>query len=144
MATTNMTADITPYRRFPGNAQEAMETYQSIFGGELQMMPFSSVHSAEELDGQGDKIMHAELIIGGAKVIFASDIPKGMQATKGEDTPLSITGGPEQRTEIEGYWEKLAADGTIQIPLETVSWGATFGQLLDRFGTIWMFNIAGE
>ena len=48
-----MKADLTPYRQFNGNAKEAMEFYQTVFGGELQMMPFSAVHSEEEVGGDG-------------------------------------------------------------------------------------------
>lgn len=139
-----MNADITPCRRFPGHAKEAMEAYRSIFGGELQMMPFSAIYTDEEVAGQGDRIMHAELIINGATVLFASDIPPGMEATRGEDTPLSITGGPGESVEIRGYWDRLAEGGAVLMPLGEVPWGATFGQLTDRFGTIWMFNIAGQ
>lgn len=138
-----MKADLTPYRQFNGNAKEAMEFYQSVFGGELQMMPFSAVHSEEEVDGDGDKIMHAELRIDGKKFLFAADIPHMMQRMKGEDTPLSLTGDAELETELRGYWDKLAEGAKITMPLESVPWGAIYGALEDRFGTHWMFNIGG-
>lgn len=138
-----MKADLTPYRQFNGNAKEAMEFYQTVFGGELQMMPFSAVHSEEEVGGDGEKIMHAELVVDGQKLLFASDIPRVMQRMKGEDTPLSLTGGADADAEIRGYWEKLSEGGTVTMPLEAVPWGAVYGALEDRFGTHWMFNIGG-
>lgn len=142
--TTHTQADITPYRRFPGTAREAMETYQRIFGGELQIMSYSSVHTDEELGDLGDKVMHSELLINDRKVLFAADAPGGQLPQKGDDTPLSITGGPAQAEQIREHWEQLAEGGTITLPLEQAPWGATFGQLTDRFGTIWMFNIAAQ
>ncbi|MFP7365904.1 VOC family protein [Corynebacterium callunae] len=138
-----MQADLTPYRQFNGNAKEAMEFYQQIFGGELQMMPFNAIHTEEEVGGDGDKIMHAELRVDGKKFLFASDIPSFMQRIKGEDTPLAITGTAELEAEIRGYWEQLAKGGTITMPLEAVPWGAIYGAVEDRFGTHWMFNISG-
>ena len=138
-----MKADLTPYRQFNGNAKEAMEFYQTVFGGELQMMPFSAMHSEEDVGGDGEKIMHAELVIDGQKLLFASDIPRVMQRMKGEDTPLSLTGGAELEEEIRGYWEKLSEGGTVTMPLEAVPWGAVYGALEDRIGTHWMFNIGG-
>lgn len=138
-----MKADLTPYRQFNGNAKEAMEFYQTVFGGELQMMPFSAMHSEEEVGGDGEKIMHAELVVDGQKLLFASDIPRVMQRMKGEDTPLSLTGGAELEEEIRGYWEKLSKGGTVTMPLEAVPWGAVYGALEDHFGTHWMFNIGG-
>lgn len=139
-----MHADLTPYRRFPGNAAEAMEFYRSLFGAELQTMTYDQIHSAEEVGDQGDKIMHAELIVDGRKLLFAADIPPGMETTHGEDTPLSLTGGPAEEAELRGYWEKLAEGADITMPLAAVPWGATYGALQDRFGTHWMFNIAGQ
>ena len=35
----------------------------------------------------------------------------------------------------------LAEGGKITMPLEKQFWGATFGQLIDRFGNQWMFNL---
>ncbi len=138
-----MLADLTPYRQFNGNANEAMEFYQSVFGGELQALPFSAVHTEEEVGNAGDLIMHAELRVDGKNLIFASDIPPGMQRIKGEDTPLSLTGSAEQEAELRGYWEKLSEGASsITMPLETVPWGAVYGALEDRFGTHWVFNIA--
>ncbi|MGP6173252.1 VOC family protein [Corynebacterium sp. A21] len=138
-----MQADLTPYRQFPGTTKEAMEFYRSVFGGELQVMPYSAVHSPEEVGGMADKIMHAELIVDGKKLLFASDAIPGMERIKGEDTPLSLTGGPETEEELRGTWEKLAEGGEVTMPLEAVPWGAVYGALTDRFGTLWMFNIGG-
>lgn len=138
-----MKADITPYRQFNGNAREAMEFYRSVFGGELQVLPYNAIHTGEEIGGAGDLVMHAELIVDGRKLIFASDIPPKMQRMKGEDTPLSVTGGADADQEIRGYWDQLSEGATVTMPLEPVPWGAVYGALEDRFGTHWMFNIGG-
>lgn len=138
-----MQPDITPYRQFNGNAREAMEFYREVFGGELQMMPFSAVHSDEEIGGAGELIMHAELLVEGRKLLFAADIPPVMQRMKGEDTPLAITGPAAEEAQIRSYWDRLSAGATITMPLEAVPWGAVYGALEDRYGTHWMFNIGG-
>ncbi len=44
---------------------------------------------------------------------------------------------------LRGWWDGLAAGGTVDMPLEQAPWGDHFGQLTDRFGIGWMFNIAG-
>ncbi len=36
-----------------------------------------------------------------------------------------------------------AEGGQVKEPLLAAPWGDTFGQLTDRFGVAWMFNIAG-
>lgn len=137
-----MKAHLTPHRRFAGTAADAMAFYQEIFGGELQVMTFGQIHTAEEVGDQLDKVMHSELRIDGQPLLFGADIPPGMEATPGEDTPLTLSGGPAEDGELRGYWAKLAEGAEISAPLESVPWGATFGALRDRFGTHWMFNIA--
>lgn len=139
-----MKADLTPYRQFPGHAAEAMQFYRDLFGGELQVMTFGEVHTAEEVGDHLDKIMHSELIVDGRKMIFGSDIPPGMEPIPGEDTPLALTGGKSDEAEIRGYWDKLSEGAEITMALESVPWGAVYGALVDRFGTHWMFNIGAE
>ena len=39
-------------------------------------------------------------------------------------------------------WADLAEGGAVGMPLEAAPWGASFGQLTDRFGVSWMVNIA--
>lgn len=137
-----MNAELTPHRRFFGNAAEAMKFYQDIFGGELQVMTFGEIHTADEVGDYVDKVMHSELIVAGRVLLFGADIPPGMEVTHGEDTPLSLTGDNAAEAELRGYWDQLAEGANITMALGSVPWGATFGALTDRFGTHWMFNIA--
>ena len=54
---------------------------------------------------------------------------------------ISLSGDDDR--ELRGYWDKLAAGGTVTLPLEKAPWGDSFGMLTDKFGTPWMVNIAG-
>lgn len=139
-----MNIDLTPYRRFPGNAAAAMEFYRDLFGGDLQLMTYGQTHDAAEVGDQGDKVMHAELIVDGVRVLFAADTPPGMETIHGEDTPLSLTGAKVDEEELRGYWERLSEGAEITVPLADSPWGATYGALTDQFGTLWMFNIGAE
>lgn len=106
-------------------------------------MPFSAIHPLEEVGEMADKIMHAELLVDGKKLFFAADIFPGMTRIKGEDTPFSLTGAPETEEELPRIWDKLTEGAQITMPREQVPWGAVYGALTDRFGTLWMFNIGG-
>ncbi|WP_018295482.1 VOC family protein [Corynebacterium lubricantis] len=138
-----MTAQFTSYRRFPGTAAQAMELYNSVFGGELQIMKFDQVHTAEEVGGAEnlDLVMHAELRVNGEPILFASDSPDAQELILGNDTPVAITGGPEDLEQIQGWWDQLSADSEISMPFGQVPWGASFGMLQDKFGTHWFFNV---
>lgn len=136
-----MKSQLTPYRRFPGTARDAMEFYHGIFGGELEIMNFGDMHQSEEVGGETDKVMHSHILVGGSPLLFAADIIGGMEITAGEDTPISVTGGADALDEVKGYWQSLAEGGTVQMDFAPVPWGAYFGSLKDKFGTHWFFNV---
>ena len=71
---------------------------------------------------------------------MASDAgPRGWSTGPGPTSPISLSG--EDGDELRGYWDKLADDGAVVMPLEKQMWGDEFGMLTDRFGIGWMVNI---
>ena len=70
---------------------------------------------------------------------MASDMPPGMDYQPGNTISVSLSGDDDDR--LRGYWEKLAAGGTVTMPLEKQMWGDEFGMVTDRFGVDWMVNI---
>ena len=132
-------AILNPYLNFDGNAREAIEFYQAVFGGEFTMMTFGDMGMTEH-EGTtipADGVMHSQLTTDAGFTIMAADSP-------GEHTPnghLSISGDEDEM--IRGYWAKLAEGGHIDVPLEVAPWGDEFGQVKDKFGINWLVNIAG-
>ena len=64
-----------------------------------------------------------------------------MSYTPGTNYSMSLSGDDE--AELRGYFENLAAGGTVTMPLELAPWGDTFGMVTDRYGVQWLVNIAG-
>jgi PhnB protein len=56
-----MTSHLTPYLGFRDDARQAMEFYQSVFGGELTLGTFGEMHASDDPD-EVDKVMHAQLV----------------------------------------------------------------------------------
>ncbi len=138
-----MTATLNPYLGFRDNAREAMEFYQSVFGGELSIHTFAEFHASEEVDEQ-DLVMHGQLESPSGFTLMASDTPKSMSYDPGTAITISLSGKPEDDAELRGYWEKLSQGATITMPLDKAPWGDVFGMLTDRFGTAWMMSIGTE
>jgi len=133
-----MSSKLNPYITFAGNAREAMEFYQSAFGGELDLNTFGEYGDAGP---DADKIMHSNLETPDGFTLMASDTPPGMEPSSGSSITVSLSGDDAEK--LHGYWDKLAEGAEIAMPLEKQIWGDVFGQLTDRFGTQWMVNIAG-
>ena len=132
-----MSATLNPYISFDGTAREAMETYQRIFGGKLDVNTYGEFGNAE--GGDADKIMHGNLETPSGFTLMGADNPPHEKFEPGNNISISLSG--DSGDELRGYFEKLAEGGTITVPLEKQMWGDEFGMCIDRFGIAWMVNI---
>lgn len=134
---------LNPYISFKDNAREAMEFYKTVFGGKLTMNTFKELNASED-PSEENKIMHSVLEADNGISFMAADTPNRMEYHSGQNISMSLSGGSEDEDELQGYWNKLIEGGTQIMPLEKAIWGDTFGMLTDKFGIIWMVNIAGK
>jgi PhnB protein len=132
-----MTSRLNPYISFDGDARQAMEFYEQVFGGTLHMNTFGEYGMADSPDA--DKIMHAMLETSSGFTLMGADTPSGMQFEAGKRISVSLSG--DDGDELRGYWEKLSSNGTVAMPLEKQMWGDEFGMCTDSFGVDWLVNI---
>jgi PhnB protein len=136
----NMQSTLNPYLEFDGNARQAMEFYQSVFGGELTVSTYQEYQMAENPADAG-KIMHSQLLTENRILLMGADTPNRLEYQPTSNISISLSG--DNFDELKGYYEKLIVDGTVLEPLVTAPWGDTFGMLKDQFGVKWMVNISG-
>jgi PhnB protein len=129
---------LNPYLSFRGTAKDAMEFYQSVFGGELTMSTFGEAGMPVE-ESEKSQLMHAQLISPTGLALMGSDTPSHMEYNPGNNVSVSLSGDDE--AELRGYWDKLSVDATVTAPFEQAPWGDIFGMLTDRFGTHWLVNV---
>jgi PhnB protein len=134
-----MQTKLNPYLNFKDNAREAMEFYKSIFGGKLQLNTFKEFHASKD-PSEDNLIMHSVLKADNGIEFMASDTPRRMENKPIAGFNMSLIGDDE--IELRGYFEKLAADGNITMPLDKAIWGDTFGMCTDKFGVNWLINIS--
>lgn len=137
-----MATNLNPYLGFKDDARQAMEFYQSIFGGKLDVSTFADFHVSDD-PAEADKVMHSALTTDNGLMFMAADTPNGMEFNPSTRISMSLSGGTEDDDELREYWDKLSDGGTVIMPLEKAPWGDTFGMILDKFGIQWMVNIAG-
>lgn len=136
-----MPTKLNPYLSFKDNARQAMEFYQTVFGGKLTMSTFKDYHASQD-PSEDEKIMHSVLEADNGITFMASDTPNRMPYSPGTNYSMSLSGDNEG--ELRTYFEKLSAGGNVTMPLEKAPWGDTFGMLTDKFGVPWLVNIAGQ
>ena len=134
---------LNPYLSFRDNAREAMNFYQSVFGGALTLSTFGDFQASED-PAEAEKIMHGMLTSPQGLVLMGADTPNSMEYHPGSAISISLSGADE--VELRGYYEKLSTGGgAVTVPMETAPWGDVFGMCTDRFGVSWLFNVnAGQ
>ena len=125
----------TPYLFFVGTCREAMNTYQSIFGGQLDLVTAAEMPDSPP-DAPSDAIMHAALTLPNGGMLFASDDPSASEDTG--KTGISVSYSASDGDDAARVFEALSKDGEVQLPLSPTSWSPAFGMCVDRFGIPWM------
>ena len=124
----------TPYLSFPGNARQALEFYAAVFEGRLMLHSFAEFSRS---DGPPDAIAHG--ILSGPVELFASDAGPGDAPVRIEGMMLSLLGAAEPAV-LHRWFDRLAEGGTVLDPLAQKPWGASDGQVQDRFGLRWLLG----
>jgi PhnB protein len=133
-----MAVALSPYLNFKDKTREAMEFYETVFGGELTLNTFKDLHASQD-PSEDELIMHAQLKGDNGIVFMAADTPSRREYQPGAGFSLSLSGDDEAA--LRGYFDKLSAGGTVTMPLEKAAWGDTFGMCRDKYGVSWLVNI---
>ena len=139
-------ARVSTYVNFPGNTEEAMNFYQSVFKTEFinGIQRFDQVPSDPSQPPLADHVkrmvLHVELPMLGGHILMATDAPKEMGFTVTPGNNMHINLEPESRAEADRLFNALSAGGTVEMPIQDMFWGAYFGSFKDRFGLNWMVN----
>lgn len=120
------------YIHFPGTARQALEFYQGIFGGELSLNTFAQFGRD---DGPADAVAHGMLT--GTVELAGADAVGEDRPFQAEGLMLSLLGTAPGET-LRTWFDQLADGGDVVDPLQVRPWGATDGQVVDRFGVRWL------
>jgi PhnB protein len=137
------TSQLSPYLNFNSNCREAMEFYQNVLGGELEIHTFGEYDSPEMpvADDQKDKVMHAVLKNDTLSFMASDGIP-GRAVVFGDSISMSLSGADE--AQLTTFFTDLSAGGAVTVPLAKQVWGDSFGMFTDKFGIHWLVNISAK
>jgi PhnB protein len=133
---------LNPYLNFKGEAREALEFYRSALGGELEIMTYGSMPGMSDDPAEQDLVMHGQLETEHGLVLMAADTPSSMpDATPTTGVTVALTGSEADLDYVQTAVTALSAGATDVLPFEKAPWGDHFGQLTDRYGVPWMFDV---
>lgn len=131
-------AQLNPYLNFDNNCREAMNFYRDCLGGDLllQTVGESPMMAAQMPAEMKELILHSSLTSGNI-TIMASDLNREKRLA-GNTIHLCINCDTE--AELNAFFSKLSAGGSVTEPLANMPWNAIYGSLVDKFGMCWIFN----
>ncbi|MEX0153473.1 VOC family protein [Microbacterium sp. LMI1-1-1.1] len=151
-----MTVQTTTHLNFRGDARQALEFYQSVFGGHLAVNTYADFGMPADIPG-ADKVVFGVVAAENGFRVMGYDIPgqseggiAGDGSTRREnnttitDQALFVSLSSPTLEELQGYWDSLTMDATVVEPLAASAWSAGFGMLTDRFGVTWSFSVAAQ
>ncbi|MEX2600074.1 MAG: VOC family protein [Balneolaceae bacterium] len=136
---------VNPYINFDGNTEEAFRFYQSVFGGELQIVRFKDMGDTMGANGEDlNKIANIALPLNENTVLMGTDVLESMGQKLTAGNNFSITLEADSVGEAEELFEKLSKGGKVQMPLMQTEWAEKYGDFIDKFGIHWMINYTGD
>ena len=133
-----MSITTTTHLNFRGQAREALETYQSVFGGQLALVTYADAHNVTD-PAEAEQIMWGQVQCDNGFHVMAYDVPGHTGYQQGDKSFfLSVRGADVE--EITGYWKRLAEDATVVVELAPAGWSGLYGMLKDRFGVTWVMD----
>jgi PhnB protein len=110
-----------------------------VFEGEVQLSTFAEFGRT---DGPADAIAHGYLV-DAPVALYAADVAGDQPASRAQGLMLSLLGTADPTT-LGQWFSRLAAGGTIVDDLQERPWGASDGQVIDRYGLHWLIGFEGE
>jgi len=129
----------TPYIHFPGTARAALTFYGDVFGCAVQLHTFGEFNRA---DGPPDAIAHGYLA-GGPVALFGADAAGDVRPLRSEGMMLALLGAAAPAT-LRTWFSRLSEGGEVVDDLQARPWGASDGQVIDRYGLHWLIGFEGD
>ncbi len=111
-----MNNNIFPCLWYDGDARESAGFYVKVFNGKIT----------------ADNPMVINVDLFGQKFMLLNGGPHFKK-----NASVSFTVLCETEDEVQQYWDGLAEDGMVMMPLDSYPWSAKYGWVQDRFGVSW-------
>ena len=147
-----MAITTTTHLNFRGDARQALEFYQSVFGGHLTVVTYGDFGMPGD-QPDAAKVVFGQVTAGSGFRIAAYDAPAQSPAAAApvattRENGLTLTGervfvavGGDTADEVSGLWDKLSAGAEIVEKFGPSQFSPGFGMLTDQFGVTWILQV---
>lgn len=137
-----MSITTTTHINRDGDALGLLEFYAGVFGGEVTSVTYAMLGAAQT-EAEADKVVWGEVRAANGFHVMAYDVQTALPLDAGVNPYyLSVRGTDED--ELRGFWGGLLDGATVEQDLGPAPWGPLYGKLVDRFGIVWVLDVAAE
>ncbi len=130
----------TTHLNFRGEARAALEFYRSVFGGDVTIFTYADAHNDQQ-PSEAEQVMLGQVIADNGLHVMAYDAPSTVPFERGQNSFFVSVRG-DSPDEITRYWQQLSDGGIVIAALAPASWSPLYGMLQDRFGIVWVLDVA--
>lgn len=138
------TPRITPNIWFHGNAREAVEFYTAAFGEGstiLETMDYPETNLPDFQRDRAGQLLVADFSLRGHRLTALNAVeefsPTPAMSFMLNFDPLQYADVDAALADLDELWQRLAADGTVLMPLGEYNFSARYGWVQDRYGVSW-------
>lgn len=135
-----MAVTSTTHLNFRGDARGALDFYHAVFGGDRTIVTYGDAGAAQD-PAAANQVMWGQVLSANGFHVMAYDVPSYMAYDPGENAYFVSVRG-QSAEEITPLWQGLSEGSTIVVPLAPAQWSPLYGMLKDRFGVVWVMDVA--
>jgi PhnB protein len=136
---------INTWINFNGNAEEALDFYKSVFGGEFtKVVRFKDIASEKfpVAAKEENKIMYIALPIGRNTMLIANDVPEVLGQVNEHENRSKILLSTESKEEADRLFSGLSVGGEVEGSMGDSPWGSYAGMFRDKYGIEWIIEFS--
>jgi PhnB protein len=126
MSTPNGAIALSPYVYLYGRVAEALEFYQTVFGGTYDVI----------MRDERGMISHATFAGPGFTLMFSDG--GSQRAVNPNDGNVSLQLAAADTEKARSIYDALVDGGSVKVPFAAQLWGGVLGVVHDRYGTEWI------
>jgi PhnB protein len=134
-----MSVTTTTHLNFRGQAKEALEFYQSVFGGHVVTVTHAQAYGTTD-PKEADLVSWGQVQSEDGFHVMAYDVPVARAYQPGIE-PVFVSVRGQDPEEIRRYWDGLCEAGTVKAELGPAGWALLYGMVTDHFGVTWVLDV---
>jgi PhnB protein len=132
----------TTHINLRGDARAALEHYREVFGGEMTIATYADAGAASGPD-DADLVLWGQVESADGFRVMAYDVPGHLPWEQGVNGYFVSVRGSDPAV-VSARWAGLSAGegASVVVPLGPAAWSPLYGMLRDRFGVVWVLDVA--